>query len=94
MKFEWDERKNTQNLLKHGISFQEAQTIFDGNIFNWIDDRFNYGEIRETSIGTIQGVVIIVVVHTERNGITRIISARKATRTEREEYYEYLITET
>jgi uncharacterized protein len=94
MEFEWDNRKNAQNPIEHGISFQEAQTIFDGNIFQWIDDRFDYGEIRETSIGAIQSVVIIVVVHTERNGITRIISARKATRKEREEYYDYLITET
>jgi uncharacterized protein len=93
MKFEWDEHKNNVNLRKHGISFQEAQTIFDGNVFNWIDDRLDYGEIRETSIGAIQGVVIIVVVHTERNGVTRIISARKATRIEREEYYDYLSTE-
>jgi uncharacterized protein len=93
MKFEWDEHKNNVNLRKHGISFQEAQTIFDGNVFNWIDDRLDYGEIRETSIGAIQGVVIIVVAHTERNGVTRIISARKATRTEREEYYDYLSTE-
>jgi uncharacterized protein len=93
MKFEWDDHKNKINLRKHGISFQEAQTIFDGNVFNWIDDRLDYGEIRETSIGAIQGVVIIVVAHTERNGVTRIISARKATRTEREEYYDYLITE-
>ena len=93
MKFEWDEHKNNLNLKKHGISFQEAQTIFDGSVFNWIDDRFDYGEIRETSVGAIQGVVIIVVAHTERNGVTRIISARKATRIEREEYYDYLITE-
>jgi uncharacterized protein len=93
MKFEWDDHKNAQNFIKHGISFQEAKTIFDGNVFNWIDDRVDYLEIRETSIGAIQGVVIVVVVHTERNGITRIISARKATRTEREEYYDYLATE-
>jgi uncharacterized protein len=93
MKFEWDEHKNNLNLKKHGISFQEAQTIFDGSVFNWIDDRLDYGEIRETSIGAILGVVIIVVAHTERDGVTRIISARKATRTEKEEYYDYLITE-
>ncbi len=94
MEFEWDDRKNAQNLIEHGISFEEAQTIFDGIIFNWIDDRVDYGEIREISIGAIQGVVIIIVTHTERNGITRIISARKTTRKERDEYYEYLDTET
>lgn len=59
MQFEWDENKNAQNLKKHGISFEEAQEIFDGIVFNAIDERFDYGEIREISIGAIQGVVIV-----------------------------------
>jgi len=90
MQFEWDENKNAQNLKKHGISFEEAQEIFDGIVFTAIDERFDYGEIREISIGAIQGVVIVTVVHTERNQLIRIISARKATRQERETYYDYL----
>ncbi|MEG5137705.1 MULTISPECIES: BrnT family toxin [Microcoleaceae] len=69
MQFEWDENKNAQNLKKHGISFEEAQEIFDGIVFNAIDERFDYGEIREISIGAIQGVVIVTVAHTERNGV-------------------------
>ena len=93
MQFEWDENKNAQNLKKHGISFEEAQEIFDGIVFTAIDERFDYGEIREISIGAIQGLVIVTVVHTERNQLIRIISARKATRQERETYYDYL-TET
>ncbi|MDJ0620583.1 MAG: BrnT family toxin [Calothrix sp. MO_192.B10] len=64
--------------------------IFDGFIFTNVDDRFDYGEIREISVGAIQGVVIITVAHTPRAGITRIISARKATPKERKAYYEYL----
>ena len=91
MQFEWDVNKNAQNLKKHGISFEEAQEIFDGLVFTAIDERFDYGgEIREISIGAIQGVVIVTVVHTERSGVTRIISARKATCQERETYYDYL----
>jgi len=90
MQFEWDENKNAQNFKKHGISFEEAQEIFDGIFFNAIDERFDYGEIREISIGAIQGIVIIVVAHTEKNGVIRIISARKATRQEKNTYYEYL----
>jgi uncharacterized protein len=89
MQFEWDENKNRQNFKKHGISFEEAKEIFLGIIFTSIDDRFDYGEIREISIGTIQGVVIVTVTHTERKGIIRIISARKATPKERKAYYEY-----
>lgn len=90
MQFEWDEAKNAQNVKKHGISFEEARTIFDGTVFTSIDDRFEYDEIREISIGTIQDVVIITVAHTERQGIIRIISARKATPKERRQYYDYL----
>jgi uncharacterized DUF497 family protein len=59
-------------------------------VFTNINERFDYEEVREISIGAIQGVVVVTVVHTERLGITRIISARKATPKERRKYYEYL----
>jgi uncharacterized DUF497 family protein len=90
MEFEWDESKDATNLKKHGISFEEAKTIFEDIVFTSIDDRFDYGEIREISIGAIEGVVVVTVVHTNRGGVTRIISARKATKKERKKYYEYL----
>ncbi|ELS00035.1 BrnT family toxin [Gloeocapsa sp. PCC 73106] len=90
MQFEWDENKNAQNRQKHGIGFEEVQEIFEGIAFTSIDDRFDYEEIREISIGAIQGAVIVTVAHTERAGITRIISARKATPKERKQYYDYL----
>jgi hypothetical protein len=90
MEFEWDETKNRLNQQKHGISFEEAQEIFYGIVFTSIDERFDYDEIREISIGAIQGVVIVTVAHTERNGKIRLISARKATPKERRQYYEYL----
>jgi uncharacterized DUF497 family protein len=90
MEFEWDENKNRQNLEKHGISFEEAQEIFSGVIFTSIDERDDYDEIREVSIGAIQGVVLVTVAHTERNGKIRLISARKATPKERRQFYEYL----
>ncbi|NEP77293.1 MAG: BrnT family toxin [Okeania sp. SIO3C4] len=88
--FEWDENKNQQNIRKHGITFEEATEIFYGIVFTVIDERYDYGEICEISIGAIQGVIIITVVHTERNGNIRIISARKATLKERRIYYDYL----
>ena len=90
MQFEWNEDKNAQNRQKHGISFEEAQEIFYGIVFTNIDDRFDYEEVREISIGAIQGIVIVTVIHTERSGIIRIISARKATPKERKKYYAYL----
>ncbi|MDZ8108796.1 MAG: BrnT family toxin [Nostoc sp. DedQUE12a] len=73
MQFEWDQNKNQQNLKKHGISFEETIEIFDGIVFSNIDDRFDYGEIREISIGAIQNLVIITVAHTDRAGVTRVI---------------------
>ena len=91
--FEWDENKNQQNINKHKISFEEAVEIFNGIVFTAIDERYDYGETREISIGAIQNVVIITVIHTERHGNIRIISARKATPKERRQYYDYL-TET
>ena len=68
MNFEWDESKNISHLRKHGISFEEATEIFQGQIFTAIDERYDYGEVREISIGAIQNVVIVTVAHTERNG--------------------------
>lgn len=94
MKFGWDKNKNKQNIQKHGISFEEATEIFDGVVFTSIDERYDYEEIRELSIGATQGVVIITVAHTDRNSKIRLISARKATPKERTTYYEYLAEST
>ncbi|OKH17121.1 BrnT family toxin [[Limnothrix rosea] IAM M-220] len=94
MEFEWDEDKNIRNVRKHGISFEEASEVFKGRIFTTIDERYDYGEIREISIGTIQNVVIVTVAHTERNCKIRLISARKATPKERRSYYDYLARQT
>ncbi len=89
MPFEWDDGKNRANLIKHGISFDEASLIFDGPVYTLIDDRFDYGEARMLSIGLIRSVVAVAVVHTDRSGTTRIISARLANRRERKAYHEH-----
>ncbi|GKX34208.1 MAG: membrane protein [Rhizobiaceae bacterium MnEN-MB40S] len=78
MQFEWDEDKNRLNIAKHGVSFEQAQKIFDGWTYGWLDERFEYGEVREISLGMVDGAAILVVVHTEREGVCRIISARPA----------------
>ena len=90
MQFEWDENKNQLNQQKHGISFEEAKEIFYDTVFTSVSEKIDYGEIREISIGRIQSVLIVAVVHTNRNGKVRIISARKATPKERRKYNEYL----
>ena len=86
MKFEWDEEKNQSNIAKHGVSFGTATQIFQGPTLDRVDSRENYGEEHVISIGMIEGLLILVVVHTDREGVTRIISARRAKRPERERY--------
>ena len=91
MKFQWDSEKNTENVKKHGIRFEDAQKIFNGPTVSEIDDSSDdYGEIREISLGLLNNVVVLMVVHTDRDGETRLISARKATSTERKHYEEAL----
>ena len=90
MDFEWDENKNQINIQKHGVSFEAARGIFSGEIFTREDRSIDYNEVRLTSIGEINGCVVLVVAHTDRFGSIRIISARKALPKERRSYYEYL----
>jgi uncharacterized DUF497 family protein len=88
MDFEWDEAKNRANIRKHGIAFEMAQLIFKSTFFTKLDLINTYGEDRFISIGKIDDIVVLVVVHTDRNERTRIISARPASRKERQAYYE------
>ena len=87
--FEWDDTKNVANWHKHGIGFEEAAEIFDGPVLTRIDDRAN-GEMREISFGFLGSGIVAVVVHTDRDGVIRIISARKATGQERIRFRAYL----
>jgi uncharacterized DUF497 family protein len=87
--FEWDHKKNAQNLAKHGISFEEAATIWEGPVVTG-EDGAHDSEPREISFGLIGATIVVCVVHTIRNGKTRIISARRATGKERREFNDYL----
>lgn len=87
--FEWDERKNASNIKKHGISFQEAIEIFRGHNLTTTDTRRDYKEIRELTLGRPFNEIIIAVIHTDRLGKIRIISARHASKKEREIYNKY-----
>jgi uncharacterized DUF497 family protein len=90
MRIIWDEAKNRANRLKHGVSFEIARLVFDDPLHVSVPDRHEHGEERWKTIGWIGPVAILVVAHTygELNGeeIVRIISARKATKSEREHY--------
>ena len=83
--------KNAANVAKHGVSFEQAARIFfAGPVVTGTDDRpdywDDYGEMREISIGLLDAIAVLVVVHTERGGETRIISARRALKHERKLY--------
>jgi uncharacterized protein len=86
MEFDWDENKNKSNNQKHGIDFNDAKEVFkDENSKIAPDLRKDYGEERWKIIGKIYGTIISVI-YTLRNKVTRIISARKASINERNEY--------
>ena len=88
MQFEWDEVKNLENIRKHQINFVDVSAMFTEDMLIELDDRLDYGEDRWMGIGFL-GLGVAVVVWTERQGdIIRIISARKATKTEIEQYEE------
>lgn len=84
--FEWDDKKNRKNIRKHGVSFELASQIFDDITISWEDTRKDYGEKRFISIGLAENILVLAVAHTDREGNTRIISARKASKKERSMY--------
>ena len=89
MKFEWDPRKAAANLKKHGVTFQEAATVFgDPLAITFQDPDHSAGEERQMTFGVSLQKRLIVVSHTQRKDRTRIISARLMDRKERVIYEE------
>lgn len=91
MKYEWNEKKNQQNLQKHGISFEEAKEVFDDALqISRLDKRFSYFEERWITVGSTSKHKILVVANLfftdDGEEIIRIISARKTQKRERESY--------
>ena len=85
--FEWDRVKAAANLRKHGISFEEAASVFkDPQLRIQFDNEHSDTEDRYLAIGRSRTMNVLLVVHTERRSATRIISARLATTTERQIY--------
>lgn len=88
MDFEWDKNKDAANLSKHGVSFNEAKTVFEDPLFVVFDDpSHSIEEERYLIIGRSAQKRILMVAYTERGNVTRLISARRATPKERK-YYE------
>jgi uncharacterized DUF497 family protein len=83
--FEYDEVKRVSNLDKHGVDLLYAALIFEGPVLTVVDDRTDYGERRLISLGLV-GDGAFVVVHTEREGNIRLISAWRGGRKAYERY--------
>jgi len=80
-RFDWSDAKERANFKKHGVTFEAARLVFDDSAsIDEIDDRADYGEDRFVITGRANG-------YTERDGRIRIISARKATRREQDDYF-------
>lgn len=84
MEFEWDDAKSEWTRRERGIDFAMAARIFEMPVQTTLDDRRDYGEERIIAIGGEVGDMVLVVVYTDRDGVRRIISARQASRKERE----------
>ena len=85
--FEWDAEKGLGNLEKHGVSFEEAASAFADPLSSTIaDPEHSVGEERWILLGLSFTGRLVVVAHTERRDIIRLISARLATRSERRQY--------
>lgn len=86
MEFEWDERKNRINILKHGIDFADAIDVFNHPVLTAFDGREDHGEERRIALGWMKAIMAVVV-YVERYGpVIRIVSARKATKHEVKRY--------
>jgi uncharacterized DUF497 family protein len=89
MEFEWDEEKAAANLTKHGVSFEEAKTVFSDPLYvDFYDPDHSFDEHRYIIIGESQQRRLLIVSYTERDDVVRLISAREVTRSEREAYEE------
>ena len=89
MRFEWESRKAAANLRKHGVSFEEASTALrDDLALTGRDPDHSTGESRYITFGVSSQGRLLVVSHTDRGAVIRIISARAATRSERKIYEE------
>jgi uncharacterized DUF497 family protein len=91
-RFEWDDEKDRENLRKHGVSFEEAQTVFlDENAIRYFDPEHSEQEDRFLMFGISFRLRILVVCHCHRDEdkVIRIISARKANKKEQADYWNY-----
>jgi uncharacterized DUF497 family protein len=89
LEFEWDNAKARANFRRHGVSFDLARTVFnDPFAIERLDDREDHGEERFVIVGVAEAKVLLFVAYTERQERIRIISARRATQYEQDDYFQ------
>jgi len=89
MKFEWDEDKAVINSAKHGVSFNEAETVFKDPLYvDFFDPHHSDNEDRYLMVGRSNRGRLLIVSYTDRRNSIRIISSREVTKMEREVYEE------
>jgi len=89
LRFEWDPRKAARNLARHGVSFEEAATVFGDPLGRIVTDpRHSVNEERFVLLGLSQTQHFLAIMFAERGETIRLISARRATRRERRDYEE------
>jgi uncharacterized protein len=86
MRFQYDPAKAAANLKKHGVSFADAEGVFHDPLTVTVEDPDAEGERRFVAVGLGSAGELLVVVYTDREGESRLISARRATRKERKTY--------
>ena len=87
LEFEWHDAKAEANWKAHGVSFELATTVFkDPFAVEFVDDREDYGETRFIILGMAEGQVLLCVAYAERQDRVRLISARRATQYEQDDY--------
>ena len=88
LRFEWNDRRNAENRRRHGVSFEEARTVFfDEHALLLADPDHSASEDRFVLLGLSSALRTLVVCHCYRNdNVIRIVSARRADREEREQY--------
>ncbi len=87
MRYEWDEAKRNLNLRQHGIDFADLDQFFDSDLIILEDDRYDYNETRFLAFGLLLGRLIAVAYTEHGEDVIRLISARKASKYETEQYY-------
>jgi uncharacterized protein len=90
MQFEWDQRKNSANIRKHGLDFADAWQTFTKPMLIALDDREDYGEDRWIGIGILESRVVVIVYTEPGEDTIRVISLRKALSHERKRYEQAL----